>query len=141
MNGMEDLIVKEPEDKALEQMEKQQLVSVIVDQQKELNRMRGLLELEKKNSERFRNGYYTLANFDWTTANRRMKDGWRNAAEMPPADSSLKWVCSFGGRETAAFYDGDAWWTEKHEKINVKVWQHLPHYSEKTGEDKECGKR
>lgn len=43
MNGMEDLIVKEPEDKTPEQMEKQQLVSVIVDQQKELNRMRGLL--------------------------------------------------------------------------------------------------
>ena len=27
MNGIEDLIVKEPEDKTLEQMEKQQLVS------------------------------------------------------------------------------------------------------------------
>ena len=64
LNGMEDLVVKEPEDKALEAMEKQQLVSVIIDQQKELNRMRGLLELEKKNSERYRNGYYTLAHFD-----------------------------------------------------------------------------
>lgn len=141
MNGMEDLIVKEAEDKTLEQMEKQQLVSVIVDQQKELNRMRGFLERERKNCERYRSGYYTLANFDWMTANRRMKDGWRNAAEIPPADSSLKWVCSFGGRETTAFYDGENWWTEKHEKINVKVWQHLPHYSEKTGEDKECGTR
>lgn len=143
MNGMEDLIVKEPEDKTLEQMEKQQLVSVIIDQQKELNRMRGLLELEKKNSERYRNGYYMLANFDWMTANRRMKDGWRNAAEIPPADSSLKWVCSFGGRETTAFYDGENWWTEKHEKINVKVWQHLPHYVKKIldKEVKQCGKQ
>ena len=60
MNGMEDLIVKEPEDKALEQMEKQQLVSVIIDQQKELNRMRGLLELEKKNCERYRNAITRL---------------------------------------------------------------------------------
>lgn len=42
MNGMEELTVKEPEDKALE-VEKQQLASVIVDQQKELNRVRGLL--------------------------------------------------------------------------------------------------
>lgn len=31
LNGMEDLVVKEPEDKALEAMEKQQLVSVIID--------------------------------------------------------------------------------------------------------------
>lgn len=87
MNGMEDLIVKEPEDKALEQMEKQQLVSVIVDQQKELNRMRGLLELEKKNSERFRNGYYTLANFDWTITNEKLQKEWRDAKVAPPNDS------------------------------------------------------
>ena len=130
MNGMEDLIVKEPEDKALEQMEKQQLVSVIIDQQKELNRMRGLLELEKKNSERYRNGYYTLAHFDWMITNEWLKKEWRSAEKTQPTDSSMKWVCSFGGVETAAFYDGENWWTEKHEKINVKVWQHLLHYSE-----------
>lgn len=130
MNGMEDLIVKEPEDKALEQMEKQQLVSVIIDQQKDLNRMRGLLELEKKNSERYRSGYYTLAHFDWMITNERLKKEWRSAEKTQPTDSSMKWVCSFGGVETAAFYDGENWWTEKHEKINVKVWQHLPHYSE-----------
>lgn len=130
LNGMEDLVVKEPEDKALEQMEKQQLVSVIIDQQKELNRMRGLLELEKKNGERYRNGYYTLAHFDWMITNERLKKEWRSAEKTQPTDSSMKWVCSFGGVETAAFYDGENWWTEKHEKINVKVWQHLPHYSE-----------
>ena len=130
MNGMEELTVKEPEDKALEAMEKQQLVSVIVDQQKELNRMRGLLELEKKSCERFRNGYYTLAHFDWMITNEKLQKEWRNAKVTPPSDSSMKWVCSFGGVETAAFYDGECWWTEKHEKINVKVWQHLPHYSE-----------
>ncbi|MDO5773243.1 MAG: hypothetical protein Q4P16_02890 [Spirochaetales bacterium] len=141
MNGMEDLIIQEPEDKALEAMEKQQLVSVIIDQQKELNRIRGLLELEKKNCERFRNGYYMLAHFDWIITNERLKKEWRNAKITPPSDSSMKWVCSFGSVETAAFYDGECWWTEKHEKINVKVWQHLPHYSEKTGEDKECGMR
>lgn len=129
---MEDLIKKEPEDKALEQMEKQQLVSVIIDQQKELNRIRGLLELEKKNSERYRNSYYTLANFDWMITNERLKKEWRSAEKTQPTDSSMKWVCSFGGVETAAFYDGENWWTEKHEKINVKVWQHLPHYSETT---------
>lgn len=127
---MEDLIIKEPEDKALEQMEKQQLVSVIIDQQKELNRIRGLLELEKKNSERYRNSYYTLAKFDWMITNERLKKEWRSAEKTQPTDSSMKWVCSFGGVETSAFYDGENWWTEKHEKINVKVWQHLPHYSE-----------
>ena len=143
MNGMEDLIVKEPEDKALEQMEKQQLVSVIIDQQKELSRMRGLLELEKKNSERYRDGYYTLAHFDWMITNERLQKEWRDAKVTPPSDSSMKWVCSFGGVETAAFHDGDAWWTEKHEKINVKVWQHLPHYVKKIldKEVKQCGKQ
>ncbi len=34
MNGMEALVVKELEDKALEAMKKTQLVSVIIDQQK-----------------------------------------------------------------------------------------------------------
>ena len=126
MNGMEDLIVKEPEDKALEQMEKQQLVSVIIDQQKELNRMRGLLELEKKNCERYRNAITRL-----------------DAKVTPPNDSSMKWVCSEGGVEVPAFYDGENWWTEKHEKINVKVWQHLPHYVKKflDKEVKQCGKQ
>ena len=132
MNGMEDLIVKEPEDKALEQMEKQQLVSVIIDQQKELNRMRGLLELEKKNCERYRNGYYTLAHFDWMITNEKLQKEWRDAKVTPPNDSSMKWVCSFGGFETAAFYDGENWWTEKHEKVNAMMWQHLPHYSKMT---------
>ena len=130
MNGIEDLIVKEPEDKTLEQMEKQQLVSVIIDQQKELKRIRGLLENEKKNCTRYRSGYFTLAHFDWMITSERLKKEWRHAVETCPTDSSLKWVCSFGGVETAAFYDGENWWTEKHEKINVKVWQHLPHYSE-----------
>lgn len=143
MNGMEDLIVKEPEDKALEQMEKQQLVSVIIDQQKELNRMRGLLELEKKNSERFRSGYYTLAHFDWMITNERLQKEWRDAKVTPPNDSSMKWVCSEGGVEVPAFYDGENWWTEKHEKVNAMVWQHLPHYVKKTldKEVKQCGKQ
>lgn len=132
MNGMEELIVKEPEDKALEAMEKQQLVSVIIDQQKELNRMRGMLEREKRNSERYRNDYYTLAHFDWMIANERLQKEWRDAKVTPPNDSSLKWVVSEGGTEVAAFYDGESWWTEKHERVNAKVWQHLPHYVEKS---------
>ncbi|MBQ9238473.1 MAG: hypothetical protein IJ191_04050 [Treponema sp.] len=127
---MEDLVVREPEDKALEAMEKQQLVSVIVDQQRELNRMRRIVELEKENCERLRKGYYTLANFDWMITNERLRKEWRDARLTPPGDSSTKWVCSEGGAEVAAFYDGESWWTEKHEKVNAKVWQHLPHYKE-----------
>lgn len=141
MNGMEDLIVKEPEDKALEQMEKQQLVSVIIDQQKELNRMRGLWSWKRKTVNR--NGYYTLAHFDWIITNERLQKEWRDAKVTPPNDSSMKWVCSEGGVETAAFYDGENWWTGKHEKVNAMVWQHLPHYVKKNldKEVKQCGKQ
>lgn len=131
MNGMEDLTIREPKDKALEAMEKEQLVSVICDQQKELNRTRGILEREKRVCETFRKGYETLGHFDWMITNERLKKEWRSAKDTPPVESSLKWVCSFGGAETTAFFDGENWWTEKHEKINVKMWQHLPHYSEK----------
>ena len=134
MNGMEDLVIKEPEDKALEAMEKEQLVSVIIDQQKELNRMRGLLELEKKNGERYRDGYYKLAHFDWMITNERLKKEWRDAKTTPPSDSSVKWVHTFGGKELCAFYDGESWWTEKHEKVNAKMWQHLPHYIDRQEE-------
>ena len=135
MNGMEDLVIKEPEDKALEAMEKEQLVSVIIDQQKSLNKMRGMLELEKKNCERFRSGYYTLAHFDWMITNERLKKEWRDAKETPPSDSSMKWVCSEGGTELVAFFDGESWWTEDHKKVNAKAWQHLAHYVNKgTGE-------
>lgn len=128
MNGMEDLCVREPGDKVLEKMEKVQLVSVICDQQKELNRLRGLLKNHEKTAEMFRRGYEKLAELDWTLTNDLMQKAWRDARLTPPADTSLKWVCSEGGVETAAFFDGQNWYTERHEKINAKVWQHLPHY-------------
>ena len=139
MNGTEELIVKEPKDKALETLDKEQLVSVIVDQQKEINRLRGLFEREKKIAETFKRGYESLSNFDWMITNEKLKKEWRDAEKTPPGESSLKWVCSHGGVETTAFYDGEGWWTEKHEKINVKVWQHLAHYKNEGGV--ECGKQ
>lgn len=131
MNGMEELVIKDPENKALEQMEKEQLVSVIVDQQKELNRTRKCLSQTERMCEWYKKGYETLSHFDWLVVNDKLQKEWRDARNVLPSDSSLKWVCSEGGVETTAFFDGSVWFTEKHEKINVKVWQHLAHWKEK----------
>ncbi|MBP5696912.1 MAG: hypothetical protein J6X11_09765 [Treponema sp.] len=131
MNGMEELTVREPEGKSLEAAEKEQLVSVIVDQQKTINRLRKRLSQTERICEWYRKGYETLSHFDWLVINDKLQTQWRDAKTVLPSDTSLKWVCSEGGVESTAFFDGTTWFTERHEKINVKVWQHLAHWKEK----------
>lgn len=128
MNGMETLGAESPEEKAIEQTGKEQLLSVIIDQQKELGKTRALLKREKEISERYQKAYETLSKLDWMVENERTRGKWRDAKITPPIDSSMKWVCTFGGKEVQAFFDGEKWWTERHETVNAMAWQHLPHF-------------
>lgn len=99
---------------------------LVLDQQKEIIRLRGLYENIKKKADDLEEKLYRCQRSERDFLSNVMKSRWKSADNDVPVSSEIVWVQSEGGVNCAAFFDGDFWWTPEHKKINVKFWQYLP---------------